>query len=191
MGEPSLTPRIVERMYDERAGAFWPLARPAPAKSVPLTWAALSPLALPDLPEHIGRRLIEEHLLDPDQFWLPVPAPSVSRAEPTFSLRDRAFPGVLRYWRGPTWINSAWLLWLGLLRLNYQEQADALARRVTGAVNQSGLREYYDPYTGRGMGATSFAWSALAVELADPHPAAASSYLAEPGDLAARGLPLP
>ena len=191
MGEPSLTPTILERMYDERRGVFWPLARPAPTKPVPLTWAALSPLALPDLPEHIGRRLVEEHLLDRDQFWLPVPAPSVSHTEPTFSLQDRSLLGIRRYWRGPTWINSAWLLWLGLLRLGYEEQADELARRTTGAVNQSGLREYYDPYSGRGMGATSFAWSALAVELADPDPAAASSYLGERGDLAASGPALP
>ena len=39
----------------------------------PLTWAALAPLALPDLPEAIGRRLVEEHLLDPQRFWLPMP----------------------------------------------------------------------------------------------------------------------
>jgi hypothetical protein len=177
MGEPSLTPTIVERMYDERTGLFQPLARPEPTRRMPLTWAALSPLALPDLPDEIGRRLVEEHLLDPNQFWLPVPVPSVSASDASFSLRDTLLPGLRRYWRGPSWINSAWLLWLGLLRLGYQEQADELARRVTGAVRRSGLREYYDPYTGRGMGASSFAWSALAIELADPDPAAASSYL--------------
>ncbi len=120
---------------------------------------------------------MEEHLLDPERFWLPVPPPSVSVSDPTFTLRDRVFPGFLRYWRGPTWVNSAWLLWLGLLRLGYQEQAEELARRVTGAVIESSLREYYDPHTGRGMGAPTFAWSALAIELADPDPAAASSYL--------------
>lgn len=177
MGEPSLTPTIVERMYDERAGLFWPLVRPTPPERVPLTWTALSPLALPDLPEHIGRRLVEEHLLDPGQFWLPVPAPSVSVTDPTFSLRDTVFPGLRRYWRGPTWINTAWLLWLGLLRLGYQAEADELARRVTRTVSQSGLREYYDSYSGRGMGAPDFGWSALAIELADPDPGAASSYL--------------
>jgi Mannosylglycerate hydrolase MGH1-like glycoside hydrolase domain len=177
MGKPSLTPTIVERMYDERSGLFASLSRPEPAGRMPVTWAALSPLALPDLPEQIGRRLVEEHLLDPDQFWLPVPAPSVSASDRTFSVRDRLFPGPRRYWRGPTWINSSWLLWIGLLRLGYQEQADELARRVIGAVLESGLREYYDPYTGRGMGAADFAWSALAIELIDPDPAAAWSYL--------------
>ncbi|MGE5617577.1 MAG: MGH1-like glycoside hydrolase domain-containing protein [Candidatus Woesearchaeota archaeon] len=176
LGEPSLTATIVERMYDEATGVFWPLARPAPQAPIPLTWTALSPLALPDLPEEIGRRLVEEYLLDPARFWLPVPVPSVAADERSFSLRDTRF-GIHRYWRGPSWVNAAWLLWLGLRRLGYDEHAGELARRVVGAMLASGLREYYDPYTGRGMGARSFAWSALAVELADPDPAAASSYL--------------
>jgi hypothetical protein len=176
LGEPSLTPTIIERMYDEASGLFWPIARPAPRESIPLTWTALSPLALPDLPEEIGRRLVEEYLLDPARFWLPVPVPSVSADERAFSLRDTTL-GIHRYWRGPSWVNAAWLLWLGLRRLGYEEQARELGRRVIGATLASGLREYYDPYTRRGMGAPSFAWSALAVELADPDPAGASSHL--------------
>jgi len=177
LGEPSLTPAIVERMYDERTGLFWPLARPEPSTRSVVTWASLSPLALPDLPEAIGRRLVEEHLLDPLRFWLPVPPTSVSAVEPTFSLEDATVPGIRRYWRGPTWINSAWLVWLGLVRLGYREEADELSRRVVSAVLASGLYEYYDPYTGRGMGAATFAWSALAMDMAQPDPAAARSYL--------------
>ena len=177
LGEPSLTPVIVERMYDESTGLFWPLARPA-ARSMPaLTWAALAPLALPDLPEEIGRRLVEEHLLDPERFWLPVPPPSVSAEDPTFSVKDRVYLAVRRYWRGPTWINAAWLVWLGLVRLGYREHAEELARRLAATVQASGLREYYDPYTGAGMGATSFAWSTLLMELVEPDARAASSYL--------------
>ena len=44
------------------------------------------------------------------------------------------------------------------------------------AVLAQGLREYYDPYTGRGMGAVDFAWSSLVMEMfaADPLTAAAS-----------------
>jgi hypothetical protein len=177
LGQPSLTPVIVDRLYDEDTGLFWPLSRPALTSTPPLTCAALSPLALPDLPEHIGRRLVEEHLLDSDRFWLPFPVPSVAATEPAFSRTDIAFPGLKRYWRGPTWINSAWLVWLGLVRLGYDEQALELARRLTDLLDASGLREYYDPYTGAGMGTMSFAWSTLAVELADPDPAAGSSYL--------------
>jgi hypothetical protein len=178
LGLPSLTNTIVARLYDDQAGLFRPVAKPEPRHKPAVTWAALTPLALPDLPEEIGRRLVEEHLLDPDQFWLPVPPPSVSVADPTFSRDDTPVPGLRRYWRGPTWINSAWLVWLGLLRLGYAGQADELAERVAKAVETAGLREYYDPYTGEGMGATDFAWSTLVMELADPDPRAHRSYLA-------------
>jgi hypothetical protein len=177
LGTSSLTPAIVERLYDEDSGLFWPLSRPALTSRPPLTWAALSPLALPDLPEHIGRRLVEEHLLDSGRFWLPFPVPSVAAADPRFSVRDTVFPGLRRYWRGPTWINASWLIWLGLVRLGYGDEAKELARRLAELADSSGLREYYDPYTGAGMGTMSFAWSTLMLETADPDPRAGSSYL--------------
>jgi hypothetical protein len=176
LGLPSLTARIIERMYDERSGLFRLLARPEPEATPALTWTALAPLALPDLPDTIGRRLVEEHLLDWERFWLPVPPPSVSATDPSFSLKDGGVLGK-RYWRGPTWINAAWLVWLGLIRLGYAEPAGALVARIVGAISASGLREYYDPYTGGGMGATNFGWSSLAMELVAPDPAAPQSYV--------------
>lgn len=53
---------------------------------------------------------------------------------------------------------------------DYREQADTLAERLLGAIAREGLREYYDPFTGTGMGARSFAWSALALELLEDEP---------------------
>jgi hypothetical protein len=177
LGKPSLTDRIVERMYDADSGLFLPLARPEPKRRPATTWAALSPLALPDLPEAIGRRLVEQYLLDPKQFWLPLPPASVSATDPGFQPGEVRYAGIKRYWRGATWINSAWLLWLGLVRLGYQRQADELAQRVTTTVTREGLREYYNPYTGGGLGALDFAWSSLVMELTRPDPAARGSYL--------------
>ncbi len=52
-----------------------------------------------------------------------------------------------------------------------------MANGLIGAVEREGLREYYDPRTGKGLGAKDFAWSALIAELAAPEPAAANSYL--------------
>jgi hypothetical protein len=179
LGRPSLTGTMVEKMYDERAGLFRPLARPEPKQQPTVTWAALSPLALPDLPEAIGRRLVEEHLLDPARFWLPVAPPSVPANDPSFSRRESRL-GIRRYWRGPTWINAAWLVWLGLTRLGYADEADKLAGGLGGAITAEGLREYYDPYDGRGMGATDFAWSSLIIEMLDPDPRAPASYLGGP-----------
>jgi glycogen debranching enzyme len=82
-----------------------------------------------------------------------------------------------RYWRGPTWINAAWLLWIGLIRLGYRDEAAWMVDRLTQTVLREGLREYFNPLTGEGLGATDFAWSNLILELADPAPEAAASYL--------------
>ena len=181
---PSLTPTIVERMYNDTTGLFEPIAHPRPKRTPVRTWAALAPLALPDLPENIGRRLVEEHLLDEKQFWLPVPPPSVPPTDPSFSTRDDGFLWIRRYWRGPTWVNAAWLVWLGLTRLGYDEHANTLGERISAAVLAQGLREYYHPYTGSGMGALDFGWSTLVMEMlaADPR-AAAKSYLSPPDEI--------
>ena len=166
LGLPSITPALVARLYDEQSGLFWPAVEPPISDRIPLTWTALSPLALPDLPEQIGRRLVE-YLLDERRFWTAVAPPSVSLDEPTFSLKEH-FDGLRRYWRGPTWVNSAWLVWRGMVRLGYEQEAARLAGAITNTVLGAGLREFYDPHDGRGMGAEDFAWSALALELLDP-----------------------
>lgn len=166
LGRPSATGALVDRLWDERRGLFLDEAQPGGARPGVVTWAALAPLALPDLPEEIGRRLVEEHLLERREFLTPVAPPSVAASEPSYE------PGgggpVRRYWRGPTWVNSAWLLWLGLRRLGYDAEAERMARSLIGAVEHEGLREYYDPRTGKGLGAKDFAWSALVTEFADP-----------------------
>ena len=188
-GEPSITPALVDRLWDERRGLFCDHARgnlARPGETEPAggdrrvttsTWSALAPLALPDLPEEIGRRLVEEHLLDRERYWTPVPPPSVSPEERGFEPRDWRNWLVRRYWRGPTWINSAWLLWLGLRRLGYRAQAEAVTDALCAVYAREGSREFYEPFTGEGLGALEFGWSALIAELADPDPGAEASHL--------------
>jgi hypothetical protein len=166
LGLPSITPALIARLYDEPSGLFLPAVEPAIEERIPLTWTALAPLALPDLPEEIGRGLVE-YLFNERLFWTALPPTAVALDEPSFSLREH-FDGLRRYWRGPTWVNSAWLLWRGVVRLGYEEQAATLARAITETVSREGLREFYNPHDGRGMGAEDFAWSALALELSDP-----------------------
>jgi hypothetical protein len=167
LGRPSPTPALVARLWDERLGYFVDEATPGGLHPEVLTWAALAPLALPDLPERIGRRMIEEHLLNDERFLTPVAPPSVAADEPSFEPGGGHGP-IRRYWRGPTWVNSAWMVWIGLRRLGYEQEAERLAAGLIGAVEREGLREYYDPRTGAGLGAKDFAWSALICELADP-----------------------
>jgi hypothetical protein len=189
MGQRSVTPALIDRLWDEERGLFLDLARGNVARESQLdpvgtehrvrvnTWSALAPLALPDLPEEIARRLVEEHLLDTRKYWLPFPPTSVSAQEPSFE--PRRWKGFLRrlYWRGPTWVNSAWLIWMGLLRHGYNPEAMEMASKLSRAVAAERLREFYEPYSGEGLGAREFGWSSLIAELVDPDPAAPAAYL--------------
>ncbi len=170
MGNPSPTPALVDRLWDERLGRFMDDVR-NPVRSVakadvPFTWDALAPLALPDLPDEIGHRLVQETLLSP-KFWDGVPLASVALDDPAHTSRDHYW-GLRRYWRGPSWVNAAWFAWMGLRRLGYGDEADDLRDRLVDVVLREGLREYYDARTGEGMGAVDFGWSSLVWEIADP-----------------------
>ena len=176
LGRPSLTPTIVERMYDETSGLFAPLVRPNPSERRRARGLRSRRWLSRTCRNTSAGAWLKTISSTTEQFWLPVPPPSVPPTEPSFSLRDDH-----RYWRGPTWINAAWLVWLGLTRLGYREQAETLATRIMSAVLAEGLREYYDPYTGGGMGPVDFAWSSLVMEMLATDPvAAAGSYLSLP-----------
>jgi len=179
LGRSSPTPTLIERLYDERLGRFFDLSR-NPARALAnerrsRTWDTLAPLALPDLPEAIGRRLVEETLLQPS-FRDAVPLASVALDDPSHSRRERWW-GRHRHWRGPSWVNSAWLVTLGLRRLGYHAEADRIAVRLEQVIATEGFREYYEARSGRGMGAHDFGWSTLAWEIADPVPESVSSFL--------------
>ena len=147
---------LVERLYDPRGGLFF--SRGPRGLLRTSTWSSLSPLALPELPSEIAGRLIEEHLLDPARYDLPFPVPSTAADERAFRPNTR----LLRYWRGPTWLAGTWLLQRGLLAHGRVEAARSVAVRTASLVARSGFREYYDPYTGVGMGARAFGMSTLA-----------------------------
>jgi hypothetical protein len=178
-GQSSVTPQIIDRMWHEESGRFHDVVvnptRALEPAARPYTWDTLAPLALPDLPVQIGKHLVEDVLLKP-RFWDGVPLPSVALDDPVYSSRER-FWGPYRHWRGPSWVNSAWLVSLGLRRLGYADHADEMAANLARVVAREGFREYYDSRTGRGMAARGFGWSTLVLDLIDPVPSSATSFL--------------
>lgn len=155
---------LLERCWDERRGLFWDLAGRGERRLEVSTWSSLAPLALPDLPIEIGRRVVEEQLLDPSRYLAPVGIPSVAFEEPSFR------PGwhLFRCWRGPAWINTAWLLVPAMRRLGYEREAERVVASLVTAVERHGFREYYNPLDGDGLAARSFGWSTLLAELLPP-----------------------
>ena len=171
MGNLSPTPSLIARLWNDDVGRFLDEAQ-SPVSSiesrdVPFTWDTLAPLALPDLPADIGHRLVQEILFDGEKFWDGVPIPSVALDDPTHTSRED-FWGLRRLWRGPSWVNAAWLVWIGLNRLGYHDAATEIRDRLVTVVLREGLWEYYEARTGKGMGASDFGWSSLVWEMVDP-----------------------
>ena len=115
--------RCSSAALDPATGLFYDLAGRAERPVHVSTWSSLSPLMLDTLPEDVRRRLVEEHLLDPRRYRAPFGIPSVAMDEPSFR------PGfdLWRTWRGPSWMNVAWLLTPALRELGYDADADRIA----------------------------------------------------------------
>jgi glycogen debranching enzyme len=64
------------------------------------------------------------------------------------------------YWRGPIWANITWLTALGLELHGEERAAQAQRGRRMAAIEGGGMREYFAPESGRGLGARDFAWTA-------------------------------
>jgi hypothetical protein len=160
-----LTQALVKRLYDPKKGFFF-AEGPDRQRLEVSTWAGLAPLAICHLPVEICRRIVDEHLLNPDRFWLPFPIPSTAASEPTFIPGDDRYLWIDRYWRGPTWLFSTWFILRGLMRLECDAEAEHLVDRTLELVRRAGFREYFNPNTGAGMGARQFGVSTIVVECA-------------------------
>jgi hypothetical protein len=155
---------LLDRCHDESTGLFFDLAGRAERPVRVSTWSALAPLALTGLPQDVRRRLVEEHLLHPGRYAANFGVPSVAMDEPAFN------PGFAfwRCWRGPSWMNTAWLLVPAMTELGYATEAGRIVRSLELAVERDGYREYYDPHTGRGLGARGFGSATLLIDLLVP-----------------------
>ncbi|AUH39338.1 MGH1-like glycoside hydrolase domain-containing protein [Streptomyces sp. CMB-StM0423] len=154
-----LTEALVARLWDADAGIFRSRDLRADRAVEEYSVAGLTPLLAPGLPPAVARTLRDT--LAGAHFRLGE-LPLVA----SYDLEGRAFDRT-RYWRGPAWFNTAWLLERGLRGHGSAATADALRHAVLTGAAASGFAEYVDPLTGAARGARGFSWTAaLALDLA-------------------------
>lgn len=94
-------------------------------------------------------------LTDPRAYGGAFGPTGVHRGEASFAARS--------YWRGPSWPQLGYLLWLGLRRTGCRDAAGAVAQAVVAGAGKSGLAEYWDSDDGTGLGAIPQSWAGLAL----------------------------
>ncbi|MGD0860611.1 MAG: trehalase family glycosidase [Terracidiphilus sp.] len=101
-----------------------------------------------------AKRMIHEHLLNADEFWLTYPVASYAKTEPDYYQGSHKECN----WRGPTWAPTNYMIFQGLRRYGYQAEARELATRLfnMALLKNPVLREYYNAETGEGLGQTRF-----------------------------------
>ena len=68
-----------------------------------------------------------------------------------------------RYWQGPSWVNTNWMIADGLERYGHKELASSIRKSTIEMVSLSGPYEYFSAKTGEGAGAQNFSWTAALV----------------------------
>ena len=72
----------------------------------------------------------------------------------------------LKYWQGPAWVNTNWLIIDGLRRYGFDNEAENLLRKTLELVAKSGMWEYFSPTDAEPAGAPNFSWTAaLTIDL--------------------------
>ena len=145
---------IIDELWDADAGRMCALDVAHDERSVEDTVISFAPLLDPDLPTAIVDDIVRDlrstsfHPDRPDGYIVP-----------SYDLLGAGFDE-RRYWRGPVWINTNWLLWSGLRQHGHAGLAEEIAASSLRLVARSGFHEYFDPFDGRRFGTDSFGWTA-------------------------------
>lgn len=146
-----LAKKALEELWDPYTEAYYPrdfvthklLKEPSIEALLPLYAGCISK----ERAALLVKSIENNHMFGP-----PHPLPSVPLNSPWFDAE--------RYWQGPVWFNTNWLIADGLHRYGYSDHAEALIESSLELVRSGEFYEYYNPLTGDPLGAPEFSWTA-------------------------------
>ncbi|HXY18298.1 MAG TPA: trehalase family glycosidase [Candidatus Nitrosopolaris sp.] len=148
------TESALEQLWDESSGQYFSRSFVSHKLIEESSVATLLPLYAGSISKERAARLVEL-LQDKKWFASNWPVPSVPRNSPYFEP--------CRYWQGPAWINTDWLIIKGLENYGFSKEAASLRQKSLDLVAKSGFYEYFNPLTAEPAGAQNFSWTAALI----------------------------
>lgn len=121
---------------------------------IPTMDAALPAMCTPDPAKAVAAL---RQLTDPSRFGAPYGPRFVARSEPTYNP--------VQYWRGPAWPQLNYLAAYSARHRGEDPLAAEIGRLTKRACLRAGFAEYWNPETGRGLGARPQSWAAVAAAM--------------------------
>lgn len=117
----SLISEKLESLWNDELGIYCNLDLKTGQFSTRLSPTNFYPLLTGQVPENRARRMIQEHLLNPKEFWGDYPLPSSPYNDPAFPEQS--------YWRGRVWAPLNLFVYWGLKLSGFSSEAKALAEK--------------------------------------------------------------
>jgi glycogen debranching enzyme len=123
------------------------------------TWAHFAPLFADLYTQEEAQKVVDMHFKNEETFHAPYGIRTVSKQEPSYRATQ--------FWRGPVWFAPHWFMYKGLRAYGFKEEARFLRNANLTLLKQNGFREYFNPETGKGLGAKDFTWGTLTLDMLD------------------------
>lgn len=131
-------------------------------------WACFMPMWSGIATAEQAERMVKEHYLDPRTFFAPYGVRTLSKMEKMYAIIKSGNPSC---WLGPIWGISNYMVFDGLVKYGYVNEARDLAEKTVTMLGRDieecgEMHEYYDPETGEGVNNPGFQnWNLLAINM--------------------------
>ncbi len=132
------------------------------------TWSNLLPLWAGIATPEQAERMVREHYKNERTFFAPYGVRTLGKTEKMYAIIKSGNPSC---WLGPIWGISNYMVFEGLVKYGYLEEATDLAEKTLTMFGRDieacgEMHEYYDPETGVGVNNPGFQnWNLLAINM--------------------------
>lgn len=141
----------IEKLWDEYSQEYFSRDFVSHRLIKESTIAAFMPLYSGVISKERATRIVEA-LENAHSYKTDYPVPSTPISSAWFQPN--------RYWQGPTWVNTNWLIIEGLSRYGFHSQANELKESTLKMIEKTSFFEYFNPLDGTGEGTDNFSWTA-------------------------------